>query len=542
MPDKDNINRSLKIDISSLDLSPTPTYVVNGEGRILYFNRAMEELFGYSPPQYLGQTISMLAVDPEDAYRTIRANLDQGLGIWQGEMEVRSAAGRTFPCQISANRFRQEPDGRILTIGLVTDVSHRREITDQLKSRSDRLGALASLAARIGTYRDPLRLAYESLSVIAELTMITCGFILILDEETGRLRLHSSLNLDEDALIVFQDGEGWESCLEGRAIREKVPIMVRPAGDDPGICCPLKSHMSSVAVIPLIIQDRITGVLSVSTEPPDELAETDMEFLVALASQIGIYLENASLNRRLEDRNRQLQSQNEDLQELLSIISHDLRSPLATIGGYASLLMKKGDELDSAERKSFAETIFRKTRETSKRFDDLLAFFRLTLESEKTPPEEVDVARTLRQCLEEAGPEPVVSVFNIELPDNLPTLIGYPAHLTHIFCNLLSNAVKFTMDSDNPQITISYEKVEENGKVLHSFTVADNGPGIPADYHESIFKPFHRVPAVEDIPGTGVGLAAAHRIVRLHGGTITVSSEPDQGAAFTFRLPWQEVQ
>jgi PAS domain S-box-containing protein len=536
------LDHPLAIDMASLDRSLTPIYVVDETGRILYFNEAMEQLFGYTPDQYIGQVVAMLAVDPKATFEDIRTRLDEGHGSWQGEIEARTAEGRVFPCWISATRFIDKEDSSTLTMGMVGDVSGKQEILDELKSRSDRLGALASLAARIGTYRDPSRLAREGLSVISELTRITQGFILLIDEVTGKLKLHSSFNLDKEELEAFQQDTGWEYCTEGRAIEEKVPILVRETGTDPKVCCPMKDQASSVAVIPLIIQDHLIGVLSASTEPPDELSQTDMEFLVALAFQVGIYLENARLNRNLEKQNQQLQVQNRDLKELLSIISHDLRSPLATIGGYASLLMKKGEEIEPVERRQFSETIFRKTRETSKRFDDLLSFFRIGLESEGTRLEVVDVGSVIEQALEEAAPEQVVAQCQVEVTEHLPALMGYPAHMTHLFVNLLSNAIKFSLETDEPHIRISYERTEENGSALHCFSVTDNGPGIPADYHESIFKPFHRVPSMEDVPGTGVGLAAVKRIVRLHGGTVSVRSEPGKGSTFTFSLPWEEVE
>jgi len=421
------------------------------------------------------------------------------------------------------------------------DMSDYKAALDALRSQSDRLGALASIAARISVYRDTRRLAQEAMQAIADLLPIKTAFLLLIDSGTNSLILHEAYNLPWEEVERYHHLLSWDECIEGEVVRGKEPVLVEDVSiNNRAVHYP--EGTMSLGLIPLLVRDHAIGVLSVSTAIPHKLDQSDMEFLLTLGSQLGIYLENARLLEVLEENNKQLLQQNQDLQELLSVISHDLRSPLATIGGYASLLIKKGEKLGSEERTQFAETIFRKTKETSKRVDDLLAVFRADIGPGQKEPAEVDVRAVIKEALEEADPGGCLELFTIEIPDYLPRLMGYPTHLVLVFANLFSNAIKFIGAREDPLITVGYEKVINEDETSHRFSISDNGMGIPADYIANIFRPFTRAPTEEEIPGTGVGLASVQRIVRSHRGTIDVVSTEGVGTTVLFTLPWKEIK
>jgi signal transduction histidine kinase len=431
-------------------------------------------------------------------------------------------------------------EGRRVTSNRPGDISDHKAALDALRSQNDRLGALASIAARIGVYRDTHRLAREAMQAIADLLPIKTAFLLLRDSGTNSLFLHEAYNLPWEEIERYHHLLSWDECIEGEVVRGKEPVLVEDVSTDNRAVHYPEGTMS-LGLIPLLTRDHAIGVLSVSTAAPHRLDQSDMEFLLTLGSQLGIYLENARLLEKLKGSNEQLLQQNQDLQELLSVISHDLRSPLATIGGYASLLIKKGEKLGSEERTQFAETIFRKTKETSKRFDDLLAVFRINIGQEDEEPVEVDVRVVIKEAMEEADPGGCLELFTIETPDHLPRLMGYPTHLAHLFTNLFSNAFKFIGAREDPWITVDYEKVIKDDETSHRFSISDNGMGIPPDYIANIFRPFTRAPTEEEIPGTGIGLASVQRIIRSHMGTVDVVSTEGVGTTVSFTLPWKEV-
>ncbi len=421
------------------------------------------------------------------------------------------------------------------------DKSKRGNINDGMRSYNDRLGALASIAVRIGIYRDTRRLAQEAMQAIADLLPIKTALLLLVDKNTSLPVFHEAFNIPPEEIQRYHHLRSWDECMEGEVFRGKEAILIQDVSTDARAVHYPEGTMS-LGLIPLLTRERVIGVLSVTTAAPYKLDQSSMEFLLTLGSQLGIYLDNARLLEELEERNKQLLVQNKDLEELLSIISHDLRSPLATIAGYASLLIKKGEDLDLREQSQFAETILRKTKETSRRFDDLLSVFRAGIGKNGEAPEEVDVRAVVEEALKEADPDNYRERFTIEIPDQLPRLRGFPNHLMHLLTNLFSNAFKFTDPEGDPRIRVGYERETTASGTNHRFSISDNGIGIPEDYIPDIFRPFTRVPAVEDIPGSGIGLASVQRIVRSHGGSVDISSKEGEGTTVTFTLPWEEIK
>ncbi|UCG37741.1 MAG: PAS domain S-box protein, partial [bacterium] len=369
-------------DPAILEESSLAYCILDRGGRILFINRAMEILFGHAVEDCVGRSISMLSPEPDEAVELVTGALDRGRGTCQGEMNARSRDGRTFPCQVTATRFSGSGPDTTVTLGMFRDISGHVQTLEALKSRSDRLGALASIAARIGVYTDSHRLALEAMEAISRLLPIRAGFLLLLDPESGELRLHEAFNLPRGDRELYHAEPGWDQCLEGHVVREKVAILIPDVSRDDRAVHVAPGSMS-LAIIPLLTPERVIGVLSVTTAEPHRLDQSDMEFLFTLGAHLGIYLENARLVEELQKRNSMLLEHNQDLEELLSLISHDLSSPRATIVRFASLLMKKGEKISAEERSRCAETIFRKTRETSERFDDLLTIFRMSFAEEE---------------------------------------------------------------------------------------------------------------------------------------------------------------
>ncbi|MDF1534873.1 MAG: ATP-binding protein [bacterium] len=520
------------INLSLLKGSPVPCYLADTEGKLTFINPAMESLIGYSLEECMGQPASTLWSDAAPGIGTIDP------GSWQGTVHVRSGKGEELLGQVTTTTFHDPGGGSDIVLGTIADLSPYQSALDTLRSRNDRLGALASIAARISVYGDTRQLAREAMQAVADLLPVKNAFLILLDSVTGQLALLEGYNIPYQEMDRYHIETSWEDCLEGRVVREKGAILIEDVSADPQ-AVHYEVGSRSLGLIPLLSRDRAIGVLSVTTQAPHSLNQEDMEFLVTLGSQLGIALENTRLIGALRDSNVRLQQQNQDLEELLSVISHDLRSPLATIGGYASLLMKKAEKLSVEEKINFAEIIFRKTKETSRRFDDLLDVFRVSLGQEKDEAVEVNPEQVIGQALVEAGFVEGTSPVRVDLPQGVPHFIGYPGHLMLIFTNLFSNALKFMGNQAEPRVTVDYEPTESSGRMVHRFIVADNGMGIPSDYLPNIFRPFTRGPSVEDIPGTGVGLASVNRIVRSHQGTVEIKSTAGEGTSVTFTLPWK---
>lgn len=220
---------------------------------------------------------------------------------------------------------------------------------------------------------------------------------------------------------------------------------------------------------------------------------------------------------------------NEDLKQFAFAASHDLQEPLRMITAYSQLLVSRYEGQMDAEVSKCIEFIADGTKRMRELLADLLSYTRLAVDGQETF-ESVDLNQVFKKAL-------AICEFSIQeahaavTSDPLPTVPGHEPHFVQLFQNLITNAVKYRGENP-PQVHVSAKK--QGG--LWRFAVADNGLGIPREYHEQIFGVFKRLHG-RAIPGTGIGLAICQRIVHRYGGRIWVESEVNRGATFYFTLP-----
>jgi PAS domain S-box-containing protein len=255
----------------------------------------------------------------------------------------------------------------------------------------------------------------------------------------------------------------------------------------------------------------------------------DTGTLVGALAMVSDVTARRQMERALARSNRELARSNADLEQFTSVASHDLRSPLNTIGGYAELLsLRYAGKLD-ADGDDYLNLIVDAVKHMEALIDDLLAFARLG--ARLPPAEPVDcmalvgrVVQQLQALVQDSG---AVVTF-----EGLPTLCGQASQLRQLFQNLIGNAIKFH-GSAAPRVTVSARREDRDWL----FVVEDNGIGIDPAFSERIFVIFRRLHTREEYPGTGIGLAICKKIVEQHGGRIWVESRPGQGTQFLFTLP-----
>lgn len=247
--------------------------------------------------------------------------------------------------------------------------------------------------------------------------------------------------------------------------------------------------------------------------------------------QLGVAVANHRMLRELEHHMRQLAATQAQMEELLYVASHDLRAPLITIEGFATMLQRKcGHQLD-ARGKDCVSRILRSVANLRELTDTLLAVSRahrqpLSLRQVKVADVVARVLRDLEVPIAQRGVE-------VHVAERLPVVLADETALYQIFLNLVGNAVKFMGDQPQPRICLTHCLRGDE----HQFTVQDNGIGIPPEHQDTIFQLFRRGPAPAGTEGQGVGLSLVKDLVLRHGGRIWVESEPGRGAAFHFTLP-----
>src|SRR4051812_1772840 len=245
-----------------------------------------------------------------------------------------------------------------------------------------------------------------------------------------------------------------------------------------------------------------------------------------------LLLTNAALQdsqRRVEQRARELERSNADLEQFAYAASHDLSEPLRTVAGFSELLRQRyAGRLDS-DADEYITYMNAGVKRMQQLIDDLLLYSRIgraPLREETVELEGVlaDVLGWLAPAIDERGAQIT--------HDPLPAVRGERGQIAQVLQNLVANAIKFTAPATAPRVHVSARRTGASLQV----SVTDNGIGVDGA-SDVIFKMFGRLHPVDTYPGTGIGLALAKRIVEAHGGRIWVDSAPDGGSVFSFTVP-----
>jgi PAS domain S-box-containing protein len=234
-----------------------------------------------------------------------------------------------------------------------------------------------------------------------------------------------------------------------------------------------------------------------------------------------------SLEKKIQDRTRQLHAANEELEAFCYAVSHDLRAPLRGIDGWSlAFLEDYGSGLDERGRK-YLERVRSETQRMGTLIDDLLQLSRVTRSEMHAGT--VDLSEIARRVAERLGEANADRTIEFTIAPGL-TAHGDAALMEIALTNLMDNAVKFTRPRSVARI--EFDAAEHRGR--RGFCVRDNGVGFDMRYCATLFGAFQRLHSLAEFPGTGIGLATVKRIVNRHGGEVWAEGELGRGAAFGF--------
>ncbi len=240
---------------------------------------------------------------------------------------------------------------------------------------------------------------------------------------------------------------------------------------------------------------------------------------------------NDELEDRVAERTRELSMLNRELESFAYSVSHDLRTPLRSINGYASLLAEDlGERLDDGTR-SHLDRIRQAANRMGQLIDALLSLSRVN--RAELRPEWVDLSAIARAAAAELSASEPQRAVRWVIADDLRAW-GDATLLQVVLENLMGNAWKYTRRAANAEIRFERIAAPEGGD---AFCLSDNGAGFDMQYAAQLFEPFKRLHAPNEFEGTGVGLATVQRVIERHGGWIRGQGEPGRGARFSFGLP-----
>jgi signal transduction histidine kinase len=285
----------------------------------------------------------------------------------------------------------------------------------------------------------------------------------------------------------------------------------------------------SAGAVDYLVKPLQMNVLRAKVSIFVELAVVRQNLQREIQARTRIAAEISQLNEELQRKNEELQKTVQELESYSYSISHDMRSPLRAMQGYAEILLEEATPLLTEEHQGFLRRIDSGASRLDQLIQDVLSYSVLARAKFKLEPVDLD---SLSHEVVEQYPGLQAPAVQIEIPQRLPQVLAHTAMLSQCVSNLLGNAIKFVAPGVQPRIVITAER--QGRQTVVSFQ--DNGIGIAPRDLERIFGIFARVHSSESYAGTGIGLSIVRKAVEKMGGQVGVTSEVGKGSRFWLQL------
>lgn len=517
--------------------------VTNRFGEIVGMNKASETVFGVSKDVNIHKNSALLLRGLSDSLSRVPLRssdlpfnkvIATERPIDSVEFLLKRQDGSESYVQISAAPIFGDDDVLVGTLGILTDVTSRRQLEEALTQRNLQLSAINRIATLLNRTIDFREVLEYSVRQTMDIFAGDAGAIFLPDKNNRRIFIAASANLGEDFLSEVHGSE-IESTVFGRVLKSvSVESVIRSENFDEVPRSLKRSPFASIVVFPLKAKGRAVGVGAMFSGVERVLEETQREIIEGIGTVIGAAIENSRLHEETIQQTRLLESKNHELQQFTYAITHDLKSPILVIEGFARELKRNG-RLE-AEQNVLVESILTSSNRLHSLVNDLLELARVG--SVEAVPEEVDLGEVVNRILGELSLRLSEKNIRVSLEGTFPRLFVVVRYIERVFSNLIDNAIKYMGEQANPQLIVG---AQDKGDHFLLY-IRDNGIGIPKEFHERIFSIFQRVKTsdTEKVEGSGLGLAFVKKIVELSGGTVWVESAgKGKGTAFFFTLPKQ---
>ncbi|MBN1580306.1 MAG: GAF domain-containing protein [Anaerolineae bacterium] len=500
-------------------------------------NKAFSDIAGLDDPEdIVGQTdLDMVWADQAAAYRQADLRvIRSGIAELNVEQMITLPDGRRAWEQISKVPLYDEQGIVWAILGIAQDITERKQTEASLAQRTMELRDLYQASLDINAQTDMPALLQKVADRAATLIDVqrTSLYLLQPDRTIELVTLH---NLPAEYLGTrLRLGEG----LAGRVAQEGEPMMIEDYRQWDGRSMTFdKLGARRVVSVPLKARSRVIGTLNVTDiEQTGHFDDNQIRLLSLFADQAAVAIENAQLftaaQQEIGERKRvqqELETKNAELERFTYTVSHDLKSPLITISGFAGFLAHDVLAGDDKRIKTNIARINEAVSKMQQLLDELLDLSRIGRIMNE--PDEISLSELAREAADMVAGRLAEQDITVEIAPDLPTITGDRPRLMEVFQNLIDNAAKYMGDQPRPHIEID-TRDDEGQPVVY---VRDNGMGIAPQYHEKIFGLFEKLDP--DSEGTGIGLAIVKRIVETHGGRIWVESEGlGLGSTFCFTL------
>jgi PAS domain S-box-containing protein len=452
-------------------------FEVDRRGSITYISPGCESIYGYGPATFLGKKIADFSHPAEapGTQETLRNIMDGGASPTQSWR--RRMVMPDGEVRWVEGYYRPLYEGQTITglQGIVIDVSQLKRTQDALDESEQRYRRLV----------ENVNAVVYSVDTEGVITYMSPVFELMYGHKTSEFVGKSFLEFifDEDIPSCIERMRG---VMSGDFTEPWETRMVLPGSDQ---IYWVQGHNR-----PIYEKDRVVGFQGVLVD-------------------IG--------ERKKADQLKD---------DFLGLVSHELRTPLTVVMGAVYTALSEQRRLTDSELRRLLRDAADGSESLSHILGNLLDLAMAQADRLRLNPEPVRLNRLMRQVVVRARRTTRTHQLELKVLKGLPPIRGDRLRIERILFNLLDNAIKHTSGGE---VTVSATRAADQVIV----EVRDQGPGIPPEEHDSVFRPFHQLDPERKAKGTGLGLMVCKRLVEAHGGRIWVESEPGKGSSFWFTLP-----
>lgn len=428
----------------------------------------------------------------------------------------------------------RDSTGKVVKLfGIMLDITKRKHVEEEIIKKNRNLSVLYSTVSIATEYNNIDDILSYVLTKILEYQGSEAGRIYLIDEESDEIVLHAHKGISDEILEKVRRVPLSEPNVAA-AMTSKDVFIKEPGRSEEIIGLEKKYGIEKAITIKLQARDKVIGFVNVTLPADHEILEEDALVLESVGKQVGIVIENLRLFNETEKAYEELKSLDRMKDEFLSNVSHELKTPLVSIGGYSEVLNAGALGALNEGQKKAADAIIRNADRLERLINSILY---LSIEESgkmKYTFKPLQIADVIEHSVLDMLPQIKMNNLGIkkQVPDNLSLIKGDEKKLMQVISNLIDNAIKFTPSGD---ITIS---AHEDDDKLH-IAVSDTGIGMPQEETNNLFKRFYQVDAstTRKYGGTGLGLYINKLIAEAHNGKIWAESEKEVGTTIHVTLP-----
>lgn len=488
---------------------------VSPDGEIMEWNPAAERMFGISKQQVLGGRMDELLVESEGIEALARGQRGE---VVKKVVQRRRRDGSSFKAEITSSAVYDAFGSISGYVSVIRDVTERVLIEAATKAMASELEPTQAVTSFSKVLREVFPFCQLSLTVI----------------EGDHYRRVVSISDGDHIHFRAGDVVPLEGNSTGDAVTSRAPVLSLDTEDQrwPFDDVLRAAGVRSYVILPLIQDDKVFATFNIGFPEPNIPTPKMVSTLQALGTAVSAGVKNILAYEKERETVQRLEELDALKNEFLAMVSHDLRNPLAVIGGFADTLAAMWAKLKDEQKLQMIDAMKRNAVSLAKRVEQDLDVALIESGKFSFRTRTFEIATAVRSAVDDASRSFPGRQILLELSDDLGHAIADVERTLQVLANLISNAVKYSPDA--APVTVNAERTEDGVLV----SVTDRGVGIPAGQQRNLFRKLSRLEGSKDlVKGTGLGLYISKALIEGMGGHIWCESAPGEGSRFCFTLP-----